>query len=93
MNTSQERIRQLSLQNSLMALNKIIELIQKLDALNTEISVASQEQGLGIGQLSKAMTEIDQVTQTNANIAEQLSTNSQVLLSEAGDLQTSTHEL
>ncbi len=64
-----------------------------MDALNNEISVASQEQALGIGQLSQAMTEIDQVTQTNASVAENLSSNSHVLLNEAEDLQRSADEL
>lgn len=75
------------------ALNKIIELIQKLDALNNEIAVASHEQAQGIAQLSQAMSEIDQVTQTNASVAETLSENSEALAKEAHDLQDSTHEL
>ena len=79
--------------NSGAALSKIIALIQKLDTLNNEISVASQEQSLGISQLSQAMSEIDQVTQSNASVAENLSTNSTVLSEQALDLENSTHSL
>lgn len=75
------------------ALQKIIELIQKLDALNNEIAVASSEQAQGIAQLSQAMSEIDQVTQTNASVAEALSSNSEALAKEAEDLHNSTFEL
>lgn len=75
------------------ALTKIIELIQKLDSLNNEIAVASQEQAQGISQLSQAMNEIDQVTQTNASVAENLSNNSEALAHEAVELRRSTQEL
>lgn len=79
--------------NSAAALTKIIELIQKLETLNSEISVASQEQSQGITQLSQAMTEIDQVTQSNATVAEDLSTNSDVLSQQSHDLSLSTTDL
>lgn len=55
--------------------------------------MASQEQAQGISQLSQAMNEIDQVTQTNATVAENLSNNSEALAKEAVDLRRSTQEL
>jgi len=79
--------------NSGEALGKIIQSIQKVSELNNEISVASQEQAQGITQLSKAMSEIDQTTQTNASVAENLSQSSQTLVSESESLAEYTTEL
>ncbi len=79
--------------NSGAALQKIIELIQKLRTLNSEIAVASQEQAQGISQLSQAMSEIDQVTQTNAIVAETLSSHSEALTHEAQELTQATLDL
>lgn len=75
------------------ALGKIISSIEKVSALNVEISEACQQQALGIKQLSQAMNEIDKTTQTNAAVAEDLSQSSNVLLLEAQSLESATDEL
>lgn len=79
--------------NSGTALSNIINSIQKVSALNVEISDACQQQSLGIRQLSQAMGEIDKTTQTNAAVAEDLSQSSSVLLQEAESLGMATYEL
>ncbi|UYL10142.1 methyl-accepting chemotaxis protein [Bdellovibrio sp. SKB1291214] len=75
------------------ALTKIISSIEKVSALNSEISDACQQQALGIKQLSQAMSEIDKTTQTNAAVAEDLSQSSSVLMGEAESLSAATDEL
>ncbi|WP_413583377.1 methyl-accepting chemotaxis protein [Bdellovibrio sp. HCB288] len=79
--------------NSGSALTKIITSIEKVSALNGEISEACQQQALGIKQLSQAMSEIDKTTQTNAAVAEDLSQSSSVLMGEAESLSAATDEL
>jgi methyl-accepting chemotaxis protein len=55
------------------ALNSIVESIKKIAVLNDEIAAASNEQSLGIQQISKAMNELDTSTQSNASAAEEVS--------------------
>lgn len=76
-----------------LALQEIIKSIQKVADLNNEISLASQEQAQGIQQVSRAMTDFDQTTQTNASVASELSESTEILNSETGILQESTFEL
>jgi methyl-accepting chemotaxis protein len=51
-----------------------------------EVSAASQEQSAGVGQLSRAMTVVDQVTQRNASAAEELSATAEELSTHADAL-------
>lgn len=53
------------------AFKKNVEISSKIGKLIEEIAAASQEQALGIGQVNKAVAEMDKVTQTNAANAEQ----------------------
>lgn len=55
------------------SLNSIVDIIKKIAVLNEEISAASNEQSLGIQQISKAMNELDTSTQSNASVAEEVS--------------------
>jgi hypothetical protein len=52
-----------------------------------EIAAASQEQTVGIEQVNKAMTQVDQVTQSNSAQTEELSSTAQSLSSQAVQLQ------
>ncbi|HWU44048.1 MAG TPA: methyl-accepting chemotaxis protein, partial [Bdellovibrio sp.] len=47
-------------------LSEIVGSVKKVADLNSEISNASSEQSNGIGEINKAMNQLDQVTQTNA---------------------------
>jgi methyl-accepting chemotaxis protein len=53
------------------AFKKNVEINEKIKLLIDEIATASREQSEGINQVSKAMSEIDQVTQKNAANAEE----------------------
>lgn len=60
--------------------------IRKTAELVQEVAAASAEQSAGIGQVSKAMMQVDQVTQRNASIAEELSSTSEEMSSHAESL-------
>ena len=64
----------------------IQERIRQLDSLVAEIANASQEQSQGIGQVNTAVTQMDQVTQSNAGSAEESASASEELNAQAGSL-------
>lgn len=47
-------------------IHAIINSVNKVNALMEQISVASEEQSRGIGEVGRAVTEMDGVTQQNA---------------------------
>jgi methyl-accepting chemotaxis protein len=65
----------------------LVPAIQKTADLVQEVAAASAEQSAGVGQVSKAMAVVDQVTQRNASAAEQLSTTAEEMASQAESLQ------
>jgi methyl-accepting chemotaxis protein len=73
-----ERTGQL-LQDLLPSIRKTAELVQ-------EVTAASLEQSTGVGQLNNAMAQVDQVTQRNASAAEELSSTSEQMASQAAAL-------
>jgi methyl-accepting chemotaxis protein len=58
----------------------------KINELVGEIAAASQEQAQGIGQVSKAMNDMDKVTQSNAAGAEESASAAEELSAQAGQL-------
>lgn len=54
-----------------VTMNDIVTQVHKVAGLIVEISTASVEQTLGIGQVSGAVTQLDQVTQQNAALVEE----------------------
>jgi methyl-accepting chemotaxis protein len=54
-------------------LTDLVPAIRKTADLVQEVTAASMEQASGIGQLNKAMVQVDHVTQRNASAAEELS--------------------
>jgi methyl-accepting chemotaxis protein len=52
-------------------LNEIAEQTRQVDGLVAEIAEASHEQDLGVAEISKAVTQIDQVTQSNTSMADE----------------------
>lgn len=67
-------------------LGKIVNSVQKVASLNHEISRASDEQTLGIQQISQAMNQLDQATQSNAASSEQIAAS-------VMDIEQRAHEL
>lgn len=51
-----------------------------------EISVASNEQAAGVAEVGEAVTQMDQVTQQNAALVEQMAAAAASLRSQAGEL-------
>jgi methyl-accepting chemotaxis protein len=67
-------------------LERIVESSQKVEQLINEVSSASNEQAQGIDQVSTAMTQIDQVTQSNAANSEEAASASEELNAQAKEL-------
>ncbi len=74
-------------------LNKIVESIRKISDINTEIAAASEEQASGLTNISKAMNEIDLATQQNASASEEISSTSDVMISQAVSLRVLVGDL
>ncbi|MBL9207963.1 MAG: hypothetical protein JNN01_22960 [Opitutaceae bacterium] len=67
--------------------------IEDLDRLVGEIASASDEQKLGIGQVSTAVSQMDQVTQTNAGSAEETAAAAEELSAQAVVLKEAVAQL
>jgi methyl-accepting chemotaxis protein len=74
-------------------LNNIVNSVKKVADLNTEISTASSEQTAGIQQISKAMNQLDQASQSNAASAEEIAATSGEINNLAVTAQSLTVEL
>nr|WP_295905758.1 methyl-accepting chemotaxis protein [uncultured Bdellovibrio sp.] len=64
-------------------LKDIVTSVKKVADLNSEISVASQEQASGLEQISKAMNQLDQATQGNAASSEEVAASSEEMSAQA----------
>lgn len=65
------------------SMQSILESIQKVSSLNTEIAHASQEQASGIGQITEAINDLETSTMKNSGVATEASDYSQRSLSQA----------
>ncbi|HSM94383.1 MAG TPA: methyl-accepting chemotaxis protein [Anaeromyxobacteraceae bacterium] len=65
---------------------ELVPAIRKTADLVQEVAASSQQQAAGIGQVSRAMSVVDQVTQRNASAAEELSSTAEALSSQAESL-------
>lgn len=74
-------------------LKNIVTSVKKVSDLNNEIAAASAEQANGIGQISKAMNELDQSTQTNASTSEEMAASATEMSSQAVALGSLVREL
>ncbi|GAA4011996.1 hypothetical protein GCM10022280_07160 [Sphingomonas swuensis] len=70
-------------------LGKLVPDIRRTAELVLEISSACREQDIGAAQINEAIQQLDQVTQQNAGASEQISTTSELLASQAEQLQGS----
>lgn len=52
-------------------MNEVLESVKRVASMVAEIMTASEEQAGGIEQISKALAQMDQVTQQNASLVEQ----------------------
>jgi methyl-accepting chemotaxis protein len=68
-------------------LEELVPGIRKTADLVQEVAAASAEQSSGVGQISKAMSQVDQVTQRNASAAEELASTAEEMAAQAEALQ------
>ncbi len=68
-------------------LTSLVEGIRKTSDLVQDVSAASQEQAAGVGEVSKAVAAVEQVTQRNASAAEELSSTAEEVAAQADALQ------
>jgi len=66
-----------------VAIRAITEKAEKVKALINEVRVGSEEQARGVEQIAKAMTQMEQVTQTSASSAQQAAAAGETLTSQA----------
>ncbi len=64
-------------------LEELVPAIRKTADLVQEVAAASREQASGVGQINKAMTQVDQVTQRNASASEELASTAEEMASQA----------
>jgi methyl-accepting chemotaxis protein len=75
------------------ALSEIADQAKKVNELMDEISAASGEQAQGVEQVSKAMTQMETVTQQNAANAEESASAAEELNAQADNLRQIVNEL
>ena len=75
------------------AIRQTVESAGRVDALVAEIAAASREQAQGIGQINTAMSQMDQVTQSNAANAEESASASEELSAQAEEMRRTVLEL
>jgi methyl-accepting chemotaxis protein len=74
-------------------LAQIVDHVRNMDTLVAEIATASGEQSLGIEQVTKAMSEMEKVTQANAAGAEESASAAHELSSQSNELRESVDQL
>ncbi|HNX03984.1 MAG TPA: methyl-accepting chemotaxis protein [Opitutales bacterium] len=75
------------------SLGSILDKARTMNSLVGEIAQATEEQNRGIAELSKAVTQIDQITQSSASNAEETAAASEELNANADSLQDTVTEL
>ena len=72
--------------NAGTTMNEVVISIKRVTDLMGEISAASNEQSLGVSQIGEAVTQMDQVTQQNAALVEEMAAAATSLKMQAQDL-------
>ncbi len=67
-------------------MQEVVSSIQRVADMVSEISAASSEQTAGVGQVGEAVTQLDQTTQQNAALVEEMA-------AAACSLQTQAHQM
>jgi methyl-accepting chemotaxis protein len=67
-------------------MTEVVSSIKRVTDLMGEISAASNEQSLGVSQVGEAVTQMDQVTQQNAALVEEMAAAASSLKSQAQEL-------
>ena len=75
------------------AFSEVAQSVQKLDVLIDDIAAASNEQADGIGQITRAVSEMDILTQKNASNAEESASAAESMRSQAEMMKTVVMDL
>ncbi|AFE10536.1 methyl-accepting chemotaxis sensory transducer [Corallococcus coralloides DSM 2259] len=67
-------------------LTELVPAIRRTSELVQQVANASREQSIGVSQMNRAMTQVDQVTQRNASAAEELSSTAEEMATQAESL-------
>ncbi|OSZ67376.1 methyl-accepting chemotaxis protein [Hydrogenophaga sp. IBVHS2] len=67
-------------------MNEVVDSVRRVTDIMAEISAASKEQSDGVGQIGEAVTQMDQATQQNAALVEEMSAAASSLRTQAGEL-------
>lgn len=70
-------------EKSASMISNLVPSIRSAADLVHEVAAASKEQAIGVGQMNKAMTRLDELTQRNASSAEELASTSMQLAAQA----------
>ena len=68
------------------SLDEIVVAVKKVSEIIAEIAAASNEQSQGIGQVNKALSEMDGMTQQNASLVEEAAAAAESMSTQAQDL-------
>lgn len=74
-------------------LSEIVESVASVSKLITEISIASQEQAQGVHEITKAIAQLDQVTQQNTTNSAESANAAGALSNQAGSLNSLVQKL
>ncbi|AOF86583.1 hypothetical protein BSY239_3242 [Hydrogenophaga sp. RAC07] len=69
-----------------VTMTEVVAAIRRVTSIMEEISNASAEQSAGVGQVGEAVTQMDQATQQNAALVEQMAAAATGLSTQAADL-------
>ena len=69
-----------------VTMSQVVDSIRSVTDIVAEISAASREQSLGVAQVGEAVTQMDQVTQQNAALVEEMAAAASSLRHQAQDL-------
>ncbi len=75
------------------AISQVIQSIQNMARLNSEVALANQESSTGLNQISQTMSQLDTATQKNAQLAESSSHTAKNLENQAKTLDTASGQL
>lgn len=67
-------------------MQEVVHSIKRVDDISTEIKAAAKEQSVGVSQINTAVSQMDQVTQQNAALVEEMAAAAGSLSQQANDL-------
>jgi methyl-accepting chemotaxis protein len=70
-------------QQAAKAMNNVVASVEQVTVVIAEIESASREQSAGIEQINKAMMQMDEITQKDASMAQELTATAQLLESQS----------